>query len=372
MARAFGLTVATAHAALAWLPEWLSAVIVVCALALIALGIHRLGLRLVRRSRLGRAGLGRVLIERAAAPTRVAMVLFGVGAALPALGLGASATRTLLGVVFALVLLVVGWTAVVAIGLVGDLYLARVGRNLGENALARKHVTQVRVLRRAGQVLVGLISVGAALMTLPAVRQYGVSLFASAGAAGIVVGLAARPVLSNLLAGIQIALTQPIKVEDAVVVEGEWGWVEDITSTYVVIRLWDWRRLVVPLSRFLEQPFQNWTRESASLIGTVHLYVDYTTPIDAVRRRFEEIVRNSRLWDGNVASLQVVEATAEAMQLRALISARNSSDAWDLRCAVREQLIGYLQTEVPQALPRRRLEIDGPRRAAEAPASRSG
>jgi len=195
-------------------------------------------------------------------------------------------------------------------------------------------------------------------MTLPAVRQYGVSLFASAGAAGIVVGLAARPVLSNLLAGIQIALTQPIRVEDSVVIDGEWGWVEDITSTYIVIRIWDWRRLVVPLSRFLEQSFENWTRESASLIGSVHLHVDYATPIDAVRRRLDAIVRDNRLWDGSVVNLQVVEATAETIQLRALVSARNASDAWDLRCLVREQLIAYLQTEMPHTLPRRRLEIE--------------
>jgi small-conductance mechanosensitive channel len=343
---------------LAWLPGWFSAVIVVGVLVLLAVALHAVGLRLVRRSRLGRSQMGQLLIQRGAGPTRVALVLFGVGAAVPALGFGASVTQTLLGLVFGAVLLVVGWAAVAVIGLMGDLYLARYREGLGENALARKHVTQVRVLRRASQVLISLVSVGAALMTLPAVRQYGVSLFASAGAAGIIVGLAARPVLSNLLAGIQIALTQPIKVEDAVVVDGEWGWIEDITSTYVVIRIWDWRRLVVPISRFLEQPFQNWTRESASLIGSVHLYVDYTTPIDAVRRKLDAIVHESKLWDGNVVNLQVVEATPEAIQLRALVSAHNSSDAWDLRCAVREQLIAYLQAEMPHALPRRRLAID--------------
>ena len=354
--------VARAESALTWLPGWLSAIVVIVVLALIAVGIHAVGLHLVRKSRLARGRMSQLLIARGAGPTRLALVLLGVGAAIPALGFSLAVTQTLLGVVFAVFLLVVGWAAVAVIGLMGDLYLARYREGLGENALARKHVTQVRVLRRASQVLIGLISVGAALMTLPAVRQYGVSLFASAGAAGIVLGLAARPVLSNLLAGIQIALTQPIKVEDAVVIEGEWGWVEDITSTYVVIRIWDWRRLVVPLSRFLEQPFENWTRESASLIGSVHLHVDYTTPIDAIRRQLETIVHASKLWDGSVLNLQVVEATAETMQLRALISARNASDAWDLRCAVREQLIAYLQTEMPHALPRRRLEIETSRR----------
>jgi small-conductance mechanosensitive channel len=358
MKDSISVAVATVRSALAWLPGWLSALIVVVLLVLVALALHGFGLRLARRSRLGRNRTGHLLIERGAGPTRLAMVLFGIGIAVPALHFGISVTHTLLGVVFGFFLLVVGWAAIAGIGLLGDLYLTRYQEGLGENALARKHVTQVRVLRRASQVLIAIISVGAALMTLPAVRQYGYSLFASAGAAGIIVGLAARPVLSNLLAGIQIALTQPIKIEDAVVIEGEWGWIEDITSTYVVVRIWDWRRLVVPLSRLLEQPFQNWTRESASLIGSVHLYVDYCTPIDPLRHKLEAIVHETKLWDGNVVNLQVVEATTEALQLRALVSARNAGEAWDLRCFVREKLIAYLQADMPQALPRRRYEIE--------------
>ena len=371
MAHNIDMAIASVRGALAWLPGWLSAVIIVAVLALVALGLHGLGLHIVRRSRLGRSRLGQVLVERGAGPTRGAVALFGVGIAIPALGFGAAVTQTLLGVVVALFLLVIGWAAVAAIGLLGDVYLARYRERLGEDATARKHVTQVRVLRRASQVVIGIISVGAALMTLPSVRQYGVSLFASAGAAGIIVGLAARPVLSNLLAGIQIALTQPIKIEDAVVIEGEWGWIEDITSTYVVVRIWDWRRLVVPLSRLLEQPFQNWTRENASLIGTVHLWVDYTTPIDALRRKLDEIVHETKLWDGNVVNLQVEEATPDAMKIRVLVSARDSGEAWNLRCLVREQLIGYLQEQMPHALPRRRFEIDRPLSHAPEPAAPS-
>jgi small-conductance mechanosensitive channel len=150
-----------------------------------------------------------------------------------------------------------------------------------------------------------------------------------------------------------------VKVEDAVVINGEWGWVEDITTTYIVVRIWDWRRLVVPLSWFLEQPFQNWTRESSSLIGSVHLWADYTVPIDSLRQELERIVRASKLWDGNVVVLQVVEATADAIQLRALASARNSGQAWDLRCEIREKMICYLQTHHPKALPRRRFHLAG-------------
>jgi small-conductance mechanosensitive channel len=189
------------------------------------------------------------------------------------------------------------------------------------------------------------------------VKQYGVSLIASAGAAGIVVGLALRPLLTNLFAGIQLAVTQPIRIGDAVIVENEWGWVEEITGTYVVIKLWDWRRMVVPLSYFLEKPFQNWTRQSTDLIGTVLLWVDYTVPVAPIRLKLEEIAKASRLWDGQVVNLQVVDSNERAVQLRALVSARTSPQAWDLRCEVREKLILFLQEEFPGALPKQRAEL---------------
>jgi small-conductance mechanosensitive channel len=198
------------------------------------------------------------------------------------------------------------------------------------------------------------------------VKEYGISLIASAGAAGIVVGLAARPLLTNLFAGIQIAITQPIRIGDALLVENEWGWVEEITGTYVVIKIWDWRRLLVPLSYFLDKPFQNWTRQSTDLIGTVMLWVDYTVPVARVRARLEEIVRESRLWDGQVVNLQVVDSNEVAVQLRALVSARTSEEAWDLRCEVREKLIVFLQDRFPNALPKQRAEFVGPQvRAAD-------
>ena len=190
-------------------------------------------------------------------------------------------------------------------------------------------------------------------------RQYGVSLFASAGAAGLVVGLSARPLLSNLIAGIQLALTQPIRIEDAVVVEGEWGWIETITSTYVVIRIWDLRRLIVPLTYFIEKPFQNWTHQSADLLGSVMLNVDYTVPVDRVREKLKEIVTGNPLWDGKVQVVQVTDTPNNMVQLRALVSARNSGQAWDLRCEVREKLIAFLQAEYPHALPRQRAELIG-------------
>jgi len=194
-------------------------------------------------------------------------------------------------------------------------------------------------------------------MTFPGVREYGVSLLASAGAAGLIVGLALQPVLKNLFAGIQVAMTQPIRIDDALLVEGEWGKVEEITSTYVVVRIWDLRRLILPLSYFIDHPFQNWTRESAELIGTVMLYVDYTVPVATVRQKAEEIARASPLWNGKVFNLAVTDLKERTMEIRILVSAGDSGRAFDLRCEMREKLMAFLQQDHPQVLPRLRAEL---------------
>lgn len=224
--------------------------------------------------------------------------------------------------------------------------------------LARKHVTQVGILKRAADTLIVIMTVAAAMMSFEQVRQYGVSLFASAGVAGLAIGIAARPLLANLIAGVQIAVAQPIRLDDVVFLEGEYGTIEEITTTYVVIKLWDWRRMVVPLSYFIEKPFQNWTRETSALIGSVFLYVDYTVPVEKLREKLMEVARASPLWDGRVVVLQVSDATKDhTVELRALLSARSAPAAWDLRCEVREKLIAYLQEEYPGALPRQRQEF---------------
>jgi small-conductance mechanosensitive channel len=344
------------RAVLFWLPSWASAAVILALVSMAAVGVHALALEFIRRSRAGKAAFTRLLLLRAANPTRFAIVLLALAAAVPVSGISRGQQQYFITPLTALFILLVGWSCVAAVGLAGDLYLDRFKTGF-EDALTRKHVTQVRLLRRIGEIMIGLITVGAAMMTLPAVRQYGVSLFASAGAAGIVVGLAARPLLSNLLAGIQIAITQPVKIEDSVVINNEWGWVEDITSTYLVVRTWDWRRLIVPLSWFLEQPIQNWTRETTTIIGQVLLNVDYRTPIEDVRQELDRIAHGSKLWDGNVINLQVVDATENTIQLRALATASDASRAWDLRCEVREKLIAYLQREHPDCLPRHRLEV---------------
>jgi len=341
---------------LAWIPGWAFAIVLVVLASAAALWLHALALRLVARTRVGQGRFVRLLVARGANPTRFAFLLLALAAVVPVSGIPDALQRALVAPFTSVFILLIGWGCIATVGLAGDFYLARLTCGY-ENALTRKHVTQVRLLRRVAEVLIGIIAVGAAMMLLPDVRQYGVSLFASAGAAGIVVGLAARPLLSNLLAGIQIAITQPVKIEDSVVINGEWGWVEDITSTYLVVRTWDWRRLIVPLSWFLEQPIQNWTRETATIIGQVHFFVDYRTPIEVLRKELDRLVHASKLWDGNIVNLQVVDATESAIQIRILATASDASRAWDLRCELREKMISFLQTEHPEWLPRRRLHL---------------
>lgn len=343
--------------AFAWAPTWVGGIAVLAGSAVIALILYNWTLRLLGRLATRFGEFPRAVIDRARGPVATILLAAVLGATLPATGFSNHAVTIIAHILLIVFVLAIGWGAINALDLGSATYLRRFHTDVADNLLARKHLTQVNILRRAAQTLVVIITVSAALMTVSAVRQYGVSLFASAGAAGLIVGLSARPVLSNLLAGLQIAITQPIRLEDAVVVENEWGWIETITSTYVVVRIWDLRRLILPLTYFIEKPFQNWTHQTADLLGSVHLNVDYTVPMDRLREELVHIVHASKLWDGKVVVLQVVEALNYMVQLRALVSARNSSEAWDLRCEVREKLLAFLQREYPGALPRQRAEI---------------
>ncbi len=257
-----------------------------------------------------------------------------------------------------LLVLAVG-LAILRLGLLSlDRRLARLDLKAADNLNARRRATRLTMVRRIWVITISVFVVAASLTAIPGARQIGLSLFASAGIVGIAVGIAAQPVLSNLIAGLQIAFTQPIRIDDAVVVEGEWGWVEEIGLFHVVIRIWDLRRLVVPLKVFIDQPFQNWTRETASIIGPVFWHLDYRAPLDAMREKLKQIVETSPHWDGKVVVLQVVEAEERTIQVRALASAANSGAAWDLRCAVREQMILWLREHHPEALPRLRAEAE--------------
>ena len=213
-----------------------------------------------------------------------------------------------------------------------------------------------------------MIAAAAMLMTFNQVRQVGVSILASAGIVGIVIGFAAQRSLGNLIAGIQIAITQPIRLDDVVIVEGEWGRIEEITLTYVVVGIWDQRRLIVPINYFIEKPFQNWTRTTAQLLGTVYLYADYTLPVERVREELHRILEASDLWDRRTWGLVVTNTSERTVELRALMSSQDSSSAWDLRCRVREKLLEFLQKNFPESLPRTRVEMD--RRGTSSPAAR--
>lgn len=345
-------------------PDWLPAPVWSGGILLLAVGlallVHRLSLRAFNRflATDKPRNFLRIFVEATEGPSRLAFVLFALTLALPSTSFSDETSSRLSHVLLVALTVLVGWSAMRAFEIAATLYLQRFRTDVDDNLLARKHVTQIRILKRAVNTLLVVITLAAALMSFNSVRQYGVSLFASAGAASLVVGLAARPLLTNLIAGVQIAITQPIRLEDAVIVEGEWGWIEEITSTYVVIRLWDWRRLIVPLAYFLDKPFQNWTRENGSLIGSVMLYVDHTVPVEAVRQELTRIATASPLWDHRVVNLQVSDAREMVIELRALVSARNAPQTWDLRCKVREKLVAFLQKNHPGALPQRRLAFE--------------
>jgi small-conductance mechanosensitive channel len=344
----------------AWIPAYVWSTIILVLAGCVGLLLHRLTLALFKRFSPPRKvrTFFELFVENTTGPSRLAYVVFLVGAALPSVNYSIATTLTIAHVLLVAFVLLVGWTSIRASEIFASLYLTRFRTDVDDNLLARKHLTQIRILKRAGAILIGVITVGVALMTFNEVRQYGISLFASAGAASLVLGLAARPLLTNLIAGVQIAITQPIRLEDAVIVEGEWGWIEEISSTYVVVRLWDWRRMILPISYFLEKPFQNWTRESGALIGSVYLYVDYSIPVQAIRDKLTKVAAESQLCDGKVVNLQVSDAREGVIELRCLVSARNAPQTWDLRCEVREKLIAFIQAEYPHALPHTRVAMD--------------
>ena len=336
--------------------DWAVAAAILVGAAIIALVLHAALLWLARRVMGERQSFLRTVLTATKGPTRLGLLLIALAIALPLTALAAETAKILSRVLTLATICLLGWIALTALHIGADLYLRRFRIDLADNLLARKHITQVRVLERVLEVVIVLLTIGFALLTFDSVRQFGVTLFASAGVAGIIAGLAARPVLSNFFAGIQLAVAQPIRIDDAVSVENESGTIEEITFSYVVVRLWDLRRMVVPLSYFIEKPFQNLTRTGGELIGSVFFYVDHTAPVEAIRNKLSEIAGQSKLWNGKVLSLQVSDCRETTIELRALVSANSGSALWDLRCEVREKLIDYLQREYPTALPRRRYE----------------
>ncbi|WP_337188650.1 mechanosensitive ion channel domain-containing protein [Phenylobacterium sp.] len=348
---------AAARQHLGWAPSWLFGLILIGLALAVALAAYGGVVRILRKRLTAEDSFWRPLLLRTRRTARLALCIGAVAWAVHVAPMPERQEALAHHGLLVAFIVLVGMAAMSALDIASTLYLGRYRIDVSDNLEARKHQTQVRILRRAAATLVVILTIAFALMTVPGVRQLGVSLLAAGGAAGIIVGLALQPVLSNLLAGVQIALTQPIRIDDALIVEGEWGRVEEITSTYVVIRIWDLRRLIVPLKYFMEKPFQNWTRESAELLGVVMLYLDYRAPVEAIRERLAGILAGTGLWDGKVSVVQVTDARERTMEVRILASARSSGEAFDLRCLIREQIIGWLREAHPEALPHARLQL---------------
>jgi len=275
--------------------------------------------------------------------------------ATPAVGVHGDADDALRHGLLLAVIGSVTWLSVRVARTVEDAILLGLRMDVENNRRVRKLRTQVTVLRRIIVAVLVVLAVAVALMTFAKMRTFGASLLASAGVAGIIGGLAAQSTLSNVFAGLQLAFNDSLRVDDVLVVQDEWGRVEDLTLTYVVLHLWDERRLVLPTTYFTTQPFQNWTRTSARILGSVELYLDYSTPVDLLRAEAKRFIAGSPLWDGQTWALQVTDATEQTMLVRVLASAGDASRAFDLRCAIREDLLGWLAASHPYALPTTRV-----------------
>jgi small-conductance mechanosensitive channel len=337
---------------------WLWPAALLLGAILLALVAHRIIFAVARRvTRRSPNPLLAPLIRYGENPAQLILLLLLLAAVLPVLPMPQAARHVAEHIAGLALIAGIGWLVIALVEVFDQLIAIRHSIDVRENLAARRIRTQVQMLRRVSITIIIIVTIAVMLMTFPTIRHIGESLLASAGLAALIAGFAARSTLTNLAAGIQIAFTQPIRLGDVVVVEGEWGWIEEINITYVVVRVWDLRRLIVPVSYFSEKPFQNWTRNTADLLGTVFLYTDYSLPVDAVRSELHRILESTKLWDGRVWGLQVTNATDRTMELRALMSAPDSSTAFDLRCYVREKLIFFLQQQFPQCLPKTRAEF---------------
>jgi small-conductance mechanosensitive channel len=338
---------------------WLITTALCAAAIMFGTALHAILFAIARRATRHRAGhLVTSIVRFAERPSRMILPVAGLLAAAPWFRIAPGTLAVVLRALELTLIAAIGWLAVAMLNALQDFVANKYKVEAADNMAARRMRTEVQVLRHIAVAVIVIITLAVMLMTFPSIRHVGESLFASAGLAALVAGLAARTTLTSLLAGVQIALTQPIRLDDVVVVEGEWGWIEEITTTYVVVRVWDLRRLVVPLSYFIEKPFQNWTRRTADLLSTVFIYTDYSVPVDRIRSEFHKILERSGMWDGHVWGLQVTNSTDRSIELRALMSAPNGPKAWDLRCYVREALISFLQKEYPQSLPRVRADVN--------------
>ncbi|PSL58558.1 small-conductance mechanosensitive channel [Saccharothrix carnea] len=326
--------------------------------------VHRLVRRIGRRSDLF-AGLARHAHKPAVAVAVLVAVQFSLGVV--ARGDWRPVALHATGIAL---ILAGAWLLASLLVVIEDATLARIRVDVSDNRHARRVHTQITLVRRVTVVVVSVLAAAAVLMTFPAARAAGTSILASAGVIGAIAALAAQSLLGNVFAGVQIAFSDALRLDDVVVVENQWGRVEDITLTYVVVHLWDDRRLILPTAYFLKTPFENWTRTQSALLGTVELDLDWTVPVEDLRHELRNALETSDLWDGRVCVLQVTDAVGSFVRVRALVSASDAGRLWDLRCVAREHLVGWLRSRHPGALPQLRVrELPRANGAAPAPAA---
>ncbi len=334
--------------------SWIGVTMMTAVMLLVALTVHRMSMTVLTRLARTRA-IPSIMLRAIHQPSRYMLVLFALQIAWQEVSPEFPLILWLRDMSGLALIGVLTWLGMHIVMAAGDIIIYLHPIEVADNLNARRIHTQVRVLTRIAMTIVGVIGLSSILMTFPAVHQIGATLLASAGVAGLVGGIAARPVLGNLIAGLQIALTQPVRLDDVVVVAGEWGRIEEITSSYIVVCIWDQRRLIVPLQWLIENPFQNWTRSTAHIIGSVFLWVDYRLPIEPLRTELARLCNTASEWDRRVQTLQVTDMNERAMQIRALVSSKDSSLNWDLRCKIREGLLEFIQNHYPDYLPRLRI-----------------
>ena len=296
-------------------------------------------------------------IKHCRKPSRVIIPIIILRIALPMLTISPVLLSVIKQTINLALIISLAWLLIQITFVIEDIILNQYRIDVTDNLRARRIHTQIQFFKRAAVIVIGILTLSVILTTFDKLRQFGTTILASAGVIGIIVGFAAQRSIGTLFAGLQIAITQPIRIDDVVIVENEWGRIEEITLTYVVVRIWDQRRLVLPITYFIEKPFQNWTRTSAEILGTVYMYADYTVPVQAIREELERILESSSLWDRRVCGLQVTNTTERTIELRALMSAVDASNVWGLRCEVREKLIEFVQKNYPGSLPRMRAEV---------------
>jgi small-conductance mechanosensitive channel len=351
-------TATIAVAALRFKHTWFFAVFVFCGIIVLANVVHYLLFRILKKKEEQTAGSGWGVKRYLSHPARAIFLLTCAGIMLPLLSpLPANANGVIRQGILMAMVVCLGWLAAGFVYVLQEFMLRRYDLKSENNIRARRIHTQFQLFRRLLISFIIVITIGGLLWTFndPRIWHYGSGLLASAGIASLILATAAKSTASNFLAGLQIAFTEPIRIDDVVVIQGEWGRIEEITSAYVVVRIWDLRRLIVPLTYFIENSFQNWTRQSSDILGTSFLYVDYSVPVEELRAELTRIVQESPLWDEKVCGLQVTNLSERTMELRCLMSSRNSSENFDLRCLVREKMIAYIREHFPSSFPTTRF-----------------